>query len=165
MMTILVDVIGRRFINTSSVSLQELEWHLHTGLFMLCFGYGYVRDSHVRIELIRDALRPRTRAIIEMIGGILCVLPFCALVIYFGFDFVMRSYDNHEVSAATTGLTHRWIIKSTIPIGFGLLAMAGLSIFLKCYVFVFGPTNLHKRAGYYVGTHHADLGDVAKLED
>ncbi|MEQ8287086.1 TRAP transporter small permease subunit [Thalassospira sp.] len=165
MFVIIYDVIQRKFGGQGSIKLQELEWHLHTGLFMLCFGYAYVRDSHVRIELIRDQLRPRTRAIIEMIGGLLCVLPFCALVIYFGFDFVIRSYDNHEVSAATTGLTHRWIIKSTIPIGFGLLAMAGLSIFLKCYVFVFGPANLHKRAGYYVGTHHADLGDVAKLED
>ncbi len=165
MFVIIYDVIQRKFGGQGSIKLQELEWHLHTGLFMLCFGYGYVRDSHVRIELIRDNLRPRTRAIIEMIGGILCVLPFCALVIYFGFDFVARSYDSHEVSDAATGLTHRWIIKSTIPIGFGLLAMAGISIFLKCFVFVFGPTDLHKRAGYYVGTHHADLGDIAKVED
>ncbi|WP_417804706.1 TRAP transporter small permease subunit [Thalassospira lucentensis] len=165
MLTIIYDVIQRKFGGQGSIKLQELEWHLHTGLFMLCFGFGYIRDSHVRIELIRDNLRPRTRAIVEMIGGIICVLPFCALVLYFGFDFVARSFDAHEVSASTTGLTHRWIIKSTIPIGFGLLAMAGLSVFLKCFVFVFGPTDLHKRAGYYVGTHHADLGEVAKIED
>ncbi|WP_033068487.1 TRAP transporter small permease subunit [Thalassospira australica] len=165
MFVIIYDVIQRKFGGQGSIKLQELEWHLHTGLFMLCFGFAYIRDSHVRIELIRDNLRPRTRAIIEMLGGIICVLPFCALVLYFGFDFVARSFANNEVSAATTGLTHRWIIKSTIPIGFGLLAMAGLSVFLKCFVFVFGPTNLHQRAGYYVGTHHADLGDVAKLDD
>lgn len=165
MMVIMYDVIQRKFGGQGSIKLQELEWHLHTGLFMLCFGYAYVRDSHVRIELIRDNLRPRTRAIIEMLGGIICVLPFCALVLYFGFDFVARSLGSHEVSASTTGLTHRWMIKSTIPIGFGLLALAGLSIFLKCFVFVFGPTNLHERAGYYVGTHHADLGDIAKIED
>jgi TRAP-type mannitol/chloroaromatic compound transport system permease small subunit len=134
---------------------------------MLCFGFGYIRDSHVRIELIRDNLRPRTRAIVEMIGAIICILPFCALVIYFGYDFVLRSFENHEVSASTTGLTHRWLIKSTIPIGFGLLAMAGFSVFLKCYVFVFGPSNLRSRAGHYVGaTHHADLGnEAARLKD
>ncbi|KZB57474.1 C4-dicarboxylate ABC transporter permease [Thalassospira lucentensis] len=166
MLTIMYDVIQRKFGGQGSIKLQELEWHLHTGLFMLCFGFAYIRDAHVRIELIRDNLRPRTRAIIEMIGAIICILPFCALVLYFGFDFVLRSYETHEVSAATTGLTHRWIIKSTIPVGFGLLAMAGLSVFLKCYVFVFGPSNLRNRAGYYVGTHHADLGDAAaKLED
>lgn len=165
MIVILYDVIQRKFGGQGSIKLQELEWHLHTGLFMLCFGFAYIRDSHVRIELIRDNLRPRTRAIIEMIGGVVCVLPFCLLVLYFGFDFVARSFDSNEVSAATTGLTHRWIIKSTIPIGFGLLAMAGLSIFLKCFVYVFGPTNLHKRAGYYVGTHHLeDLGS-AKIKD
>ncbi|HAI32022.1 MAG: C4-dicarboxylate ABC transporter permease [Thalassospira sp.] len=165
MIVILYDVIQRKFGGQGSIKLQELEWHLHTGLFMLCFGFAYIRDAHVRIELIRDNLRPRTRAIVEMIGGIICVLPFCALVLYFGFDFVARSFESHEVSASTTGLTHRWIIKSTIPIGFGLLAMAGLSIFLKCFVYVFGPTNLHKRAGYYVGTHHLEDLGKAKIED
>jgi len=167
MLTIMFDVIQRKFGGQGSIKLQELEWHLHTGLFMLCFGFGYIRDSHVRIELIRDNLRPRTRAIVEMIGAIICILPFCALVIYFGYDFVLRSFENHEVSASTTGLTHRWLIKSTIPIGFGLLAMAGFSVFLKCYVFVFGPSNLRSRAGHYVGaTHHADLGnEAARLKD
>lgn len=165
MLTIIYDVIQRKFGGQGSIKLQELEWHLHTGLFMLCFGFAYIRDSHVRIELIRDNLRPRTRAIVEMLGGIICVLPFCALVLYFGFDFVARSFESNEVSAATTGLTHRWIIKSTIPIGFGLLALAGLSIFMKCFVFVFGPDSLRERAGFYVGTHHADLGSVAKIKD
>ena len=167
MLTIMFDVIQRKFGGQGSIKLQELEWHLHTGLFMLCFGFGYIRDSHVRIELIRDNLRPRTRAIVEMIGAIICILPFCALVIYFGYDFVLRSFENHEVSASTTGLTHRWLIKSTIRIGFGLLAMAGFSVFLKCYVFVFGPSNLRSRAGHYVGaTHHADLGnEAARLKD
>jgi len=165
MIVILYDVIQRKFGGQGSIKLQELEWHLHTGLFMLCFGFAYIRDAHVRIELIRDNLRPRTRAIVEMIGGIICVLPFCALVLYFGFDFVVRSFESGEVSASTTGLTHRWIIKSTIPIGFGLLAMAGLSIFLKCFVYVFGPTNLHKRAGYYVGTHHLEELGTAKIKD
>ncbi|MCC9620211.1 TRAP transporter small permease subunit [Thalassospira sp. MA62] len=165
MLVIMYDVIQRKFGGQGSIKLQEMEWHLHTALFMLCFGYGYIRDTHVRIELIRDNLRPRNRAIIEMIGGILCIVPFCALVLYFGFDFVARSFDSNEVSASTTGLTHRWIIKSMIPIGFGLLAMAGLSVFLKCFVFVFGPINLHQRAGRYVGAHHADIDAHTNQED
>ncbi|MDP2696751.1 TRAP transporter small permease subunit [Thalassospira sp.] len=166
MLTILYDVIQRKFGGQGSIKLQELEWHFHAALFLLCFGFAYIRDSHVRIELIRDTLRPRTRAIMEMVGGILCVLPFCGLVLYFGFDFVHRSFANHEVSSAATGLTHRWIIKSMVPIGFGLLACAGISIFLKCFVFVFGPERLRQRSGFYVGTHHADLGQVIpKLKD
>ena len=71
MLTIMYDVIQRKFGGQGSIKLQELEWHLHTGLFMLCFGFAYIRDAHVRIELIRDNLRPRTRAIVEMIGAII----------------------------------------------------------------------------------------------
>ena len=93
------------------------------------------------------------------------IVPYTYLLFRYGFNFAARSFELNEVSSALTGLSHRWIIKSTIPIGFGLLAMAGLSIFLKCFVFVFGPANLHKRAGYYVGTHHLEDLGAAKIED
>jgi len=33
---ILFDVVTRRFFVLGSTKLQEVEWHLHTALFMLC---------------------------------------------------------------------------------------------------------------------------------
>ena len=53
------------------------------------------------------------------------------MIIYYGFDFVSRSYNLNEVSSALTGLSHRWIIKSFIPFGMLLLFLAGLSILMK----------------------------------
>ena len=53
------------------------------------------------------------------------------MIIYYGFDFVSRSYNLNEVSSALTGLSHRWIIKSFIPIGMLILFLAGFSILFK----------------------------------
>ena len=53
------------------------------------------------------------------------------MIIYYGFDFVSRSYNLNEVSSALTGLSHRWIIKSFIPLGMILLFLAGFSILIK----------------------------------
>ena len=53
------------------------------------------------------------------------------MIIYYGIDFVSRSYNLDEVSSALTGLSHRWIIKSFIPLGMLILFLAGLSILLK----------------------------------
>jgi TRAP-type mannitol/chloroaromatic compound transport system permease small subunit len=114
-----------------STQLQELEWHLHTVLFMFCLGYAYIKGAHVRIDLVRERLGPRTRAVIEIIGIVFLLLPFCALIITYGIDFVAASFSQHEGSASGGGLGHRWIIKATLPAGIALLALSGIASLLR----------------------------------
>lgn len=141
----------------SSTKLQELEWHLHAVLFMLCLGFAYVKDAHVRIELVRDRLSPRKRVWLELLGIVLFLLPYCIIVGKLGYTFAERAWDTNEVSAAQTGLSHRWIIKAILPLGFVILGAAGIAALLKCWVYLFGPPELRERSGEYAGTHHADL--------
>ncbi|MBT5049138.1 MAG: TRAP transporter small permease subunit [Rhodospirillaceae bacterium] len=114
-----------------STQLQELEWHLHTVLFLLCLGYAYVKGAHVRIDLIRGRLSERPRAWIEIIGIGLFLVPFCGLVMVYGMEFALSSFQQNEGSASGGGLPDRWIIKSVLPLGIGLLALAGIAQFLN----------------------------------
>lgn len=139
---IIFDIITRRFFILGSTKLQEMEWHLHTALFLLVIGYAYIKNSHVRIEIVREKYSPLVKSIFETIGILFFLIPYTALVIYFGLDFVSRSYNMNEVSSALTGLSHRWIIKSFIPIGMLLLMFAGFSVLLKNIVFI--TSNLKK---------------------
>jgi hypothetical protein len=56
------DVITRRFFVLGSTKLQEGEWHAHVVLFTLLIGYAYIKDAHVRIDLVRERLSERTHA-------------------------------------------------------------------------------------------------------
>ena len=150
MLVIIFDVVSRRFFVLGSTKLQELEWHLHAILFLLCFAFAYVKDSHVRIELLRERFSGRTRAWIEIFGMVFFLAPYCYIILYFGYDFVLRSYLSHEDSSALTGLTHRWIIKAFVPLGFALLALAGLSSILRNLVYLFGPERLRERASLHL---------------
>ena len=134
---IIFDIITRRFFVLGSTKLQEMEWHLHTSLFLLVLGYAYLKDSHVRIEIVREKYSVKVKAILETLGIILFLIPYTLLVIYFGIDFVQRSFSMNEVSSALTGLSHRWIIKSFIPIGMLLLLLAGISLLLKNFIYIF----------------------------
>ena len=134
---IIFDIISRRFFVLGSIKLQEMEWHLHAALFLLALGYAYLKNSHVRIEVIRESFGTKLKAILEILGVLIFVLPYTGLIIYFGLDFVSRSYQINEVSAALTGLSHRWIIKSFIPIGMFLLFLAGVSLLLKNLIYIF----------------------------
>lgn len=130
---IIFDVITRRFLVLGSTKLQELEWHLHTILFCLTLGYGYIHDAHVRVDLVRERLSRRLQAAIEVAGIALLLMPFVLLMIYFTTDFAYRAYVEGEVSASGTGLPYRWIVKSAIPIGFVVLLLSAIARLLTAF--------------------------------
>ena len=68
MALIVVDVIGRRLLSLPTVAIQEAEWHVHGALFLSCLAATYLRDRHVRVEIVRERLGPRVRAGIELAG-------------------------------------------------------------------------------------------------
>jgi TRAP-type mannitol/chloroaromatic compound transport system permease small subunit len=167
MLIIVYDVLQRKYLglnpeftNTewykifTSTKLQEMQWHLHGALFLLCLAYGYVKDSHVRIELASDLMSARTRAWIELGGTVMFLVPYCYIIMQYGTESTLRSFDIGESSAAQTGLEYRYIIKSLIPIGFTLMALAGMAITLRCVVFLFGPASLREDARVHKASSH-----------
>ncbi|HEY3074843.1 MAG TPA: TRAP transporter small permease subunit [Burkholderiales bacterium] len=128
--------LGRFF---ESTVLQELEWHFHAALFALVLGYGVIYNTHVRIDLIRDHLEFRRKAWLELIGLSGFMLPYCAIVIWFAFDYTYASYFVSEQSASTVGLTHRWIIKSVLVFGLLVATLSGIAAWLQVVTILWGP--------------------------
>ena len=141
---IMFDIISRKFFVLGSTKLQEMEWHLHAALFLLALGYAYLKNSHVRIEVIRESFSTKLKAILEVIGVLIFILPYTGLIVWFGIDFVSRSYGMNEVSAALTGLSHRWIMKSFVPMGMAFLWLAGISVLLRNLSYLIGHKNNNK---------------------
>ena len=135
----LADNLGAFF---QSTILQELEWHFHAGLFALVLGYGVVYNTHVRIDLIRDSLDFRKKAWLEFIGLTFFMIPYCAIVIFFAFDYTYSSYLIKETSASTVGLSHRWIIKSVFIVGLLVAVVSGIAAWLQVATILWGPRDL-----------------------
>src|SRR5690606_22356449 len=85
---------------------------------------------------------------------LLFVLTYCYILLDFGIDFAIRSFKTNEVSAAMTGLSHRWIIKSMLPLCFVLVGTAAISVLLRQVVYLFGPPELRRASGQFVETDH-----------
>ncbi|MBT3360722.1 MAG: TRAP transporter small permease subunit [Rhodospirillales bacterium] len=136
---ILFDVVSRRFFAMGSSKLQELEWHFHTVLFMFCLGIGYIHDTHVRIDMVREKLGRRAQCWIEILGCVLFLIPFCLVVIHFGAELTHRSWLKGEISSSATGLPFRWLIKSAIPIGMSVLLLSAFSVLFRRIVMLFRP--------------------------
>lgn len=136
---IIFDVVGRRFFDTGSFVLQELEWHLHGAIAVLAFGYAYLKDAHVRIDVFAAKLTGRTRLKIEIAAILLFLVPFMILTAIWGYDFALRAYERGEGSPSGIGLPARWVIKSAVPVAAILAICGGLSVALRAFVVLRRP--------------------------
>jgi TRAP-type mannitol/chloroaromatic compound transport system permease small subunit len=125
-----------------STLLQELEWHSHTVLFTLVLGYGYIWNTHVRVDLVRENLAFRKKAWLEFIGLTIFLIPYCIVVVYFAIVYAYDSWAIDEISASLVGLSHRWIIKSVLAFGLIMAVVAGVSVWLQVAIALFGPRDV-----------------------
>ncbi|MEJ8472744.1 TRAP transporter small permease subunit [Roseibium algae] len=136
---ILYDVIGRRFFSTGSFKLQELEWHIHGTIAVLCFGWTYLANGHVRIDVFSNNMQRSSRIWLEIFSIVAFLIPFMLLLTWFGSDFVLRSFASGESSPGGVGLSNRWIIKSMIPLGAILTISGGLAVLCRNVVALCRP--------------------------
>ncbi|MEE9429162.1 MAG: TRAP transporter small permease subunit [Paracoccaceae bacterium] len=140
---ILYDVIGRKFFATGSFKLQELEWHLHGAIALLGFGYAYTQDFHVRIDVFSQKIPDRVKLWMELFAILAFLIPLMGLLLWFGFEFALRAFVRQETSSGGVGLSHRWIIKSVVPLSALLTIFGGLSVALRCLVVLKRPDLLN----------------------
>lgn len=103
-------------------SVTELQWHLFGVLTLFGGTYALHHDSHVRVDLVYQKLSPRGRAIVDILGHLLMLIPFCLLIAWLSRHFVSMSYVSGEQSNYG-GLTDRYLIKAMLPIGLCFLAL------------------------------------------
>lgn len=146
----LVENLGRIF---ESTLLQELEWHFHTALFLMVLGYGFTNNRHVRVDFIRENLKFRTKVWIDFLGTSILMIPWICVLIYFSFIYVRESFIINEVSVSLVGLSHRWIIKSFMILGFTCALLSGIAVWLQTVIMLFGTP------GYRLDSMTIDLSN------
>jgi TRAP-type mannitol/chloroaromatic compound transport system permease small subunit len=128
---------ARYGFDLSSNAWLEIQWYLFSAIFLLCAGWALQRDAHVRIDVLSGRLSPRARAWIDIVGGLLFLLPMALLILYLSWPMFLVSYVGHETSSDAGGLL-RWPVKLLIPAGFALLVLQGASELIKRMAFLRG---------------------------
>ncbi len=130
-LNVFYDVVMRYIFHDSSIAMQEMEWHLFAIVILFGVPYALKEDAHVRVDFIYDKLSVKTKAMINIIGTIVFLIPFVSLIIYGSYPFVMDSYTTNEMSSDPGGLKHLWIIKAAIPISMTLLLLEAFHYIIK----------------------------------
>jgi len=121
-----------------STIMQDLQWHFHAAILMISFGFGYLANAHVRVDVFRELLPQRTQAWNEFVLLIFLGIPFLAMMIWYGWDLFEISFWQNEGSDSMTGLDYRWFIKFFVPLGFIIAMMATLATLFRLAAYLFG---------------------------
>ncbi|KAE9628005.1 hypothetical protein DL239_19760 [Sedimentitalea sp. CY04] len=123
-------------------SIGDLQWHLFGIMLMLTMAGAVVSDRHVRVDFLRQHFREKTKNIIEIMGFFVLLAPLCYIVVLHGYDFTVRSFNMGEGSDYD-GLYDRFVVKAFVPIGFGLMLIAGAGLTIQKLRILFGKGKTH----------------------
>ena len=135
---ICMDVLLRYLLNISFAGLFELEWHIFALIFLLGAAYTLKHDKHVRVDIFYNKFSAKGKALINLIGTALFLIPFCVVTIWSSVPFVINSFNILEGSPDPGGLPFRFIVKSAIPIGFTLLLLQSISLIIDSILIIKG---------------------------
>ena len=128
---VVYDVFTRYFLLESSVALQEMTWHIFSIIFLLGASYTLKEDAHVRVDIFYQKYSDKSKAVMNSIGVILFIIPFCVVLIITSTNWTVNSFMINEVSPDQGGLPFRFLIKAVLPISFILVLLQSLALLIS----------------------------------
>jgi TRAP-type mannitol/chloroaromatic compound transport system permease small subunit len=129
------NAIARYVTRWSGVALAsnayfDLQWYMFSLIFLLGAAYGLNRNVHVRVDVLYERFTERTRAWIDLVGVVLFVVPFSAMMLITSWPAVRNSWAVREASSDPGGLA-RYPIKTVILVCFSLLLLQAIAIIIR----------------------------------
>jgi TRAP-type mannitol/chloroaromatic compound transport system permease small subunit len=125
-----LQMLDRKLHLGVSLYLPDLSTSLLFILIFMTFGFTYLRDGHVRVDVFRRKWPPRRLAWIELGGCLLVLLPLAAILTYYGWDGLMRTTQFAD--------TDIWARRIAAVIGPVILGLAGLVVIVRNVAFLRG---------------------------
>jgi TRAP-type mannitol/chloroaromatic compound transport system permease small subunit len=132
-------VVLRYAFGLGSIRLQESVLYAHAGLFMLAAAWTLQVDGHVRVDIFYSQARPRTRAVIDLLGAIVFLMPFATVLAVLSVPYAARSWAIFEGSPETGGLPFVYMLKTLIPLFALLLGLQGIAQAIRAALILAGP--------------------------
>lgn len=135
-------VVQRYVFAISYVWMQDLYIWLNGAMFTAVAGYALLRDSHVRVDIFYRPASPRRKAVIDLVGVLVFLMPAMYVVWAYAWPFVMRSWRYGEGSANVGGMPGLYVLKTFILVFAALIALQGLAMILRSVLMLVGREDL-----------------------
>jgi len=134
----LVVVVLRYYFQSGSIALQESITYLHGLVFMLGIGFTLQRGGHVRVDIFYRGFSPQKKALVDLIGGLVFLLPVSLLILIFSWDYVVASWAIGETSEERSGIQGIYLLKTLLLLMPATLMLQGLAEILRSTLVLLG---------------------------
>ena len=134
------NAITRKVFDLTSNGMLEAQWYLYAAVFLLGGAYALQKNSHVRIDFISAKIGAKGRNIIDLIGFLFILSPFCFFMIYLSWGYFTSAFYSGEMSSNAGGLI-RWPVYLLVPVGFYFLLIQNFVEIIKRILFLKGLSN------------------------
>lgn len=121
-----VVVLLRYVFSIGWIWMQETVTWMHGMVFMLGAAYTLSQNGHVRVDIVYRKVSEQRRALIDILGTILFLLPACLFIFFSSLDYVGAAWAVQETSREAGGLPGLYLLKTVIPLCAALLCLQGL---------------------------------------
>lgn len=118
--------------------LQELYVWQHAAVFMAGAGYTMLQRGHVNVDVLYGRMKPRSRAWIDIVGTLVFLFPWLAIVAITSAPFVLSSWSIREASSTAGGLPAVYLLKSLVWVFCAVLFVQGLALIARRALFLTG---------------------------
>jgi len=131
-------VVLRYVFDIGWIAMQESVTYMHALVFMLGAAFALKHQGHVRVDIVYRKLGDRGRAWVDLLGGLLLLLPMSLFVAWMGWDYVASSWAVLEGSREAGGLPGVYLLKSLILLMPALLVLQALAAMLRALLTIRG---------------------------
>ena len=126
-----VVVVMRYVFGLSVLAMQESIWYMHSIIFLVAAGYTLLHNAHVRVDVLYGNVDARKKALIDLAGVLIILMPMCVATIWLSWDYVLNSWKVREGSVEVSGIQGVYLLKTCIWLFAGLLILQGVATVVR----------------------------------
>jgi TRAP-type mannitol/chloroaromatic compound transport system permease small subunit len=133
-------VVMRYVFGVGSIAIQESVLYAQAALFLLAAAWVLQIGGHVRVDIFYAPARPRTRALVDLGGALIFLIPFAVVLAMLSIPYAARSWDVLEHSREASGLPFVYLLKTLIPLFAALIGLQGVAQAIRAALVLITPS-------------------------
>jgi TRAP-type mannitol/chloroaromatic compound transport system permease small subunit len=132
-------VLARYVFGIGSIWLTETVIYANAALFLLASAWTLRVGGHVRVDVFYAQASAYARAMIDLAGALVLLLPFALVLLWLSVPYAARSWAILERSQESSGLPVVFLLKTLIPLFALLMALQGVAHAIRAAKAIAGP--------------------------
>ncbi|MEN8174190.1 MAG: TRAP transporter small permease subunit [Pseudomonadota bacterium] len=124
-------VLLRYAFDTGWIAMQESVTYMHATVFMVGAAFTLKHQGHVRVDILYRKWGRRGRAWVDLLGGLLLLLPATLFILWISWDYVAAAWSVREGSREAGGIPGVFLLKTLILVMPALLIVQAVADILR----------------------------------